>query len=49
MVFLRLVRGLGVLGALKRLGSRLLRSGKIPVKNLLLGAFIYLVGGSMAP
>ena len=48
IVFSRLVGGRGVFGALKRLESRLLRSGKIPIENFFFDMFIYLRGGLMA-
>ena len=49
MVFLRLFRGFGILEALKRLESRLLRPEKVPIEDLLLGAFVRLRGGLITP
>ena len=49
IVFSRPVQGLGVLEALQKVESRLLKLGKVSIKNLLLGAFIKLGGGLMAP
>ena len=39
MVFSKLVKGLGLLRALRKLGSRLLRPRKIPVKNFFFSIF----------
>ena len=49
MVLPRLIQGFGVFETLKRLGSRLLRPGRIPVENFLFGLFVRLGGGLMAP
>ena len=49
IVFPRLIRGLGILETLSRLGSRLLRPGRVPVENLFFTAFVRLRGGLMAP
>ena len=40
MVILRPVKGLGILKPLRKLGSRLLRPGKIPVKTLFFAMFV---------
>ena len=49
MVLLRPVRGLGILRALRKIGSRLLRSRRVLVKNLLFNVFIRLEKRLMAP
>ena len=49
MVFPRPVRGLGILAALKRLRSNLLRPERVPIKDLLLGVFVHLVERLIAP
>ena len=49
MVLSRLVQGLDFLGAMRRLGSGLLRPGRVLVRNFLFGVFIYFEGGLMAP
>ena len=48
MVFLRPVRGLGILEVLRRLRSRLLRLKKVLIKDLLFGAFVRFGRGLMA-
>ena len=48
MIFPRLVRGMGVLGVLRRLGSRFLRFKRVLVGNLFFDAFVHLKGGLMA-
>ena len=48
IVFLRLVRGLGIYRALKKLKSRLLRAKKILVENFFLIAFVRLEEKLMA-
>ena len=49
VILLRPVRDLNVLRTLKRLESKLLSLGKIPVKNFFFGAFVCLGKGSVAP
>ena len=49
MVFQKLVKCFSVLRALTKLGSRLLRSRKIPVESLLLSAFVRLGRGLIVP
>ena len=48
MVFQRPVRGLRVLGALRKLGSRLLKPERVLIKDLFFDAFVYLKRGLMA-
>ena len=48
MIFMRLVIGLDVFETLKILESKLLRLGKIPVKNFFLAVFVDLRGELMA-
>ena len=45
IIFPKLVKSFGVLGALRRLKSRLLRPRKIPVKTLFLDVFVCLEEG----
>ena len=42
MVFLSFIKSLGIFEAFRRLASRLLRPGKIPVKNFFLGVCVCL-------
>ena len=49
MIFLRPVQSFGILGALKRLKSRLLRLEKVPFKDFFFGTFVRLKEGSIAP
>ena len=48
MVLLSLIKGFGVLGALRRLEIRLLRPGKVLIEDFLLDAFVRLRGRLMA-
>ena len=48
MVLPRSIQGLGVFRALRRLRSKLLKSRRVPVEDLLFGAFVCLGGRLMA-